>query len=257
MNGTVELREVFAGLGPRLKVDFSLGFHHCETKISSGLTRAFTAVPCPPKHKRQVHFQHFLRGGRSQPLPWRDGRRSAKIWNQAWTLFTCLWGGAFAVSHLGTTAAAPAAFWTTFVHDLNLLRQYCEQWSRISCIFQGLSQSVASLTLGSPIEGLQDLYRVWCQRNWLIVVEVGSGCLLWHVKQAEHLPQRRSCFRFGLKRLLKDGGQLEDSPPWASGWCHREPEPWLGEAYPAVSSPGGWSSFQVGAQSLKRSLWGG
>lgn len=74
---------------------------------------------------------------------------SRNFWNQAsgWTLLTSPWGGTFTIRHLGTTAAAPAAFWTTLVHDLNLLRQCCEQWSRISCIFQRLSQSVASLTL--------------------------------------------------------------------------------------------------------------
>lgn len=163
---------------------------------------------------------------------------------------------------------------------LDLLRQYCEQRSRIWGIFQGLesvgriTDSLLPIVLlftfpsqadwsigqvvnnpggdgrvnsphpwlssspwledaecsreieegaaapaaagGSPggtIEGLQDLYHLWCQRNWFIVFEVSSGCLLWHMKQAEHLPQRRSCFRFGLKRLFQDRGQLVSTPP--------------------------------------------
>lgn len=134
-------------------------FHHCETKILRAYS-SFYSGALPPSNTNAGSLSAFCERREKLAVPMTRWRRSARIrclgafpslewpnpetfWNQAsgWTLFTSPWGGgAFAISHLGATAAAAAAFWATFV-------PYCEHWSCICCIFQGPSQSVASPTL--------------------------------------------------------------------------------------------------------------
>lgn len=130
-------------------------FHHCETKISSGLTP-------PPSTQTAGSLSALFERREKLAVPMTRWTEKCKDllprrlsltrleWPNPETFETRLQGEryyvsvrgtTFAISHLGATAAATAAFWTTFVHDLNLLRQYCEQWSRICCIFQGVSRS--------------------------------------------------------------------------------------------------------------------